>query len=361
MSVEVTVLMSVYNGERFLREAMDSVLQQTFSNWEFLIVDDGSTDETWKILSNYAENDQRIVLHRNENNLGLAKSLNMGIQAAKGGYIARFDSDDMCLPARLERQVEALNSSPGIAVVGAWMQDIDEKGERLNVRRGAWESYAHYFFALLRLQTYLYHPSVMFRKTVIQKLGGYDESLVVGQDLDLWVRLAQAGYDARIIQEPLMYYRVHDEQLTTAKRETGLQIKSSIHERMLKSYLDEDAVEPVRLFLTQDDESWNWTSFARTRALVKALKKMARNIQERTGMKHDDYIELRRQFGHLAYINALAMIASSHRWASIPLLGLISEEAPVRSLKNTASYVFAFSGLSALVQRMKGRPSGSAK
>ena len=121
---KVTVLMSVYNGERYLHESIESILNQTFKDFGFLIINDGSTDNTPKILKSYK--DQRIKIISNKNNLGLTKSLNKGIKLAKGEYIARQDVDDVSLSERLEKQVKFLNSYPSYAAVGTFTKIINE-------------------------------------------------------------------------------------------------------------------------------------------------------------------------------------------------------------------------------------------
>jgi len=124
---EVTVLMSVYNGEKYLREAIDSILNQTFTDFEFLIVNDGSTDRTAEILRSY--DDPRIIIINNEKNIGLTKSLNIGLRMAKGEYIARMDADDVSMPERLQKQIELLNQKKNTGLVGTYYTIINEKGK----------------------------------------------------------------------------------------------------------------------------------------------------------------------------------------------------------------------------------------
>ncbi len=127
----VSVLMSVYNGERFLRDSVESILGQTFTDFEFLILDDGSTDSTCEILEEYANKDARIVLVRNDRNLGLTRSLNKGLRLVRGEYLARQDADDISLPKRLEMQVKFLDAHPEVGVVGSALEIIDENGNTI--------------------------------------------------------------------------------------------------------------------------------------------------------------------------------------------------------------------------------------
>ena len=126
---KVTVLMSVYNGEKYLQEAIDSILEQTFKDFEFLIINDGSTDKTGEILESY--HDLRIKIINNEKNIGLTKSLNKGLKLARGEYIARQDADDISMPERLEKEVEFLETHQDYAVVGAFAKIINKNSEIL--------------------------------------------------------------------------------------------------------------------------------------------------------------------------------------------------------------------------------------
>ncbi len=160
--------MSVYNGEKYLREAIDSILGQTFKDFEFLIIDDGSTDSSVEIIRSYA--DPRIRLIQNEENIGLSRSLNKGLKLARGEYIARMDADDISLPRRLAAQVGLLDKQPDIGLVGTSIQLIDCDGERMHVHRVP-TTHAQILWALC-FTTPLAHPSVVFRKVIIECVGG---------------------------------------------------------------------------------------------------------------------------------------------------------------------------------------------
>src|SRR3990172_12530717 len=125
----ITVLMSAYNAEKYLREAIESILNQTFKDFEFIIINDCSTDKTKKIIEEYANKDARIKLINNATNLGLTKSLNIGLKEARGEYVARLDADDVALPERLEKQYEFMNKNRDITLTGAWAEKIYEEGD----------------------------------------------------------------------------------------------------------------------------------------------------------------------------------------------------------------------------------------
>ena len=210
MTPKVTVLLPVHNGEPFLAQAIESVLAQTFTDFEFVIVDDGSTDETPATVASF--DDSRIRLLRNERNLGLVPSLNSGLEAAAGEYIARLDHDDYCRPERLERQVELLDASPEVGVVGAWMDLVEAGGRRVGLHRPRIDDHTEFVFQTLSGGVLISHPSAMYRRAPVIALGGYDESMLGAEDKDLWRRLALERWDARIVPEPLVVYRLHDQQ-----------------------------------------------------------------------------------------------------------------------------------------------------
>jgi glycosyltransferase involved in cell wall biosynthesis len=190
----VTVLMSVYNGERYLSEAVDSVLHQTFTDFEFIIVNDGSTDDTTAILASY--DDPRIVLVQNETNLGLTRSLNRGLGLAGGSYLARQDADDVSLPERLGSQVAFLTANPQTCLVGSSIMVVNSASEAIT--RMILPTSNRELQSLLLKRNPFCHGSVMLRKSSVQQVGGYREAFSRAQDYDLWLRLAEIGLVANL-------------------------------------------------------------------------------------------------------------------------------------------------------------------
>jgi glycosyltransferase involved in cell wall biosynthesis len=204
----VSVLMSVYNGERFLSQAIESILNQSFGDFEFIIIDDGSKDTTWEILTKAANQDARIRLLRNGSNLGLTKSLNMGLTLAKGAYIARQDADDIAQSMRLATQLALFEATPGLVLTGSAYWVIDGNGQILRIDHHPvddtsirWQMLFHNSFA---------HSSVMVRADVLALYGlSYNEEFRYAQDYELWSRLLDHG-SAVNCKEPLTSYRLHD-------------------------------------------------------------------------------------------------------------------------------------------------------
>ncbi len=202
---KVTVLMSVYNGEKYLNEAVTSILEQTFTDFEFLIVDDASTDSTPEILQKYK--DPRINTIRNPENLGLTKSLNIGLKRAKGEYIARMDADDVSLDHRLETQVAFMDAHPEISICGSWMVTIgNHTGSVFSSPLLNDEIITGFLF-----DNTIFHPTVVIRKNIVLNLNEfYDEQFKQAQDMEYWVRLSNSGVKFANIGEVLLKYRIHE-------------------------------------------------------------------------------------------------------------------------------------------------------
>ena len=211
MRPKISVIMSVYNEERHLRASIESILNQTFTDFEFIIVNDGSTDASLEIIMSY--NDGRIQIVNNEENSGLTKSLNKAIKKAHGEYIARQDADDISLPSRLELQHEFLEKHPEVALIGTGIYVIDEKGDKLEKRI----MHPNPKTSLLKGNRFI-HGSVMFRKSVIDELGAYNETLKYSQDYELWLRMSKK-YDVRNLTTPLYKLRMHKGSILSRKVE----------------------------------------------------------------------------------------------------------------------------------------------
>ena len=186
---KVTVVMSVYNGEAHIHEAIGSILGQTMTDWEFLIVDDGSTDDTATILKHYASNDCRFKIVKNTNNIGLTKSLNRGIKLARGKYIARQDADDKSLPERLEKQVQFLEANTDYFLIGTDYEIIDEHSNIIGKPEIPVPINNHEIKAAISKYNTFVHSFVMFRNDVSRIGYFYDTGYKYSQDYELWTRI----------------------------------------------------------------------------------------------------------------------------------------------------------------------------
>jgi len=205
-NTKTTVLMSVYNGQKFLKEAIDSILNQTYSDFEFIIINDNSTDRTSIILKEYENNDKRIKIINNKKNIGLTKSLNKGLGLAKGKYIARLDADDISLPNRLEKQIAFLEKNNKVCLVGSWHQVIDDDGKLIGEYTPLTDS--RNIKNLLHQSNQFLHSSAMFRKNCLGKDTHYREEFRLAQDYDLWLRIAEKHQIAKI-PECLVQWRLN--------------------------------------------------------------------------------------------------------------------------------------------------------
>lgn len=185
----ISVIMSVYNEEQHVSQAIESILNQTFNDFEFIIVNDGSVDKTYEIIKRHAEKDKRIRIMNHKKREGLANSLNDGIKIAQGKYIARMDADDISLPERLQKQVEFMERNPQTGAIGSCYQEVDESGNVLPRKQNprSWKDIKKALFFYNPIS----HPTVMVRKEVLKKVGSYDETFPTSQDYELFSRIAQ--------------------------------------------------------------------------------------------------------------------------------------------------------------------------
>ncbi|MBL8014072.1 MAG: glycosyltransferase [Candidatus Omnitrophica bacterium] len=198
----ISIVMSVYNGSEFLHAAIDSILNQSYQNFEFIIINDASTESTEDIVKSYT--DSRIVYVRNSTNLGLTANLNKGLALARGEFVARQDDDDVSSPDRLEKQLQFLVTHPDIMIVGSIVNLIDREGKVFSTWRMPTEDKE--IKELLNKGSAFCHGAVLFRKVAVDTVGGYREKAKYVEDYDLWLRLAER-YQMANIEQPLYSLR----------------------------------------------------------------------------------------------------------------------------------------------------------
>lgn len=220
-NIEVTVLMPVYNGAEFIREAIESVLKQTFTAFELLIIDDGSVDNSTEIIQSY--DDPRIQLILNKKNIGLVNTLNKGIKLARGSFIARIDQDDICNYGRLKKQHDFMKMNPEIVLVGSGCIEIDKNGNKIAVHHYS-SRHSRLLHDLLKLKAFFPHSSAFFNKLEVVKLGGYNLNLNGAEDCDLWLRIASIGAIA-CIPDPLIKLRKHSMSMTAKDMTMSISLK----------------------------------------------------------------------------------------------------------------------------------------
>ena len=244
----VSVVMSVYNGTMFLREAVESILNQTFTDFEFIIIDDGSTDGTAQIFDSYA--DPRIILIKNKQNIGLAASLNKGIAIARGNYIARMDADDISFPDRLARQICFLQKNHEIGVLGTSAQVIGELGNEIGVLQYPIEH--HLIEWGICFGSPFVHSTVMIRSDMLRRVGGYSTDILCAEDRDLWQRLSRVAKFCNL-RDILIKHRQHGNSVSRKYSSIQKQSDLKIARRMMQQILRRNVPEEtVRLLLTRD-------------------------------------------------------------------------------------------------------------
>jgi hypothetical protein len=224
----VSVLMPVYNGEHYLREAMDSIFEQTLTDYEFLIIDDGSNDESANIIRSYR--DSRIVFMQNDQNRGLVYSLNRGLQYARGEYIARMDQDDISLSTRLTSQVEYMDTHPQIGLCGTWMEVMgDRSGQIMKYHHDCDD-----IKCLLLFVSVVAHPTVIMRRNVLaDSLLQYSDTFQHAEDYELWLRLSRKT-NITNLNEVLLKYRISPGQITQKHRSEQLQCHMRVQVEAIK-------------------------------------------------------------------------------------------------------------------------------
>jgi glycosyltransferase involved in cell wall biosynthesis len=242
-SPQISVILPVHNGEKFIAEAVNSVLSQTYRDFELIIINDGSSDRTDEILSTYS--DDRIRIVNNSSSLRLSRSLNKGIELSQGKFIARMDADDISLPERFEKQLIFLDKHPEIGVVGCQAKKIDENGNI--VGRFTHPTEPEIIKWDLFFETPLTHPTIMMRADIAKSTDGFSPDLIASVDYDYWSRLVKVTKLANL-PEDLLLYRVHLENMTTKYRDEQRNIFFQLQEIVQADYIGkEKARELVKL------------------------------------------------------------------------------------------------------------------
>lgn len=213
-SPAISVIMPVYNSEKFLPTSIESILGQTFRDFEFIIFDDGSTDSSWDVITSYAKRDERIKARKNKNNVGVSKALNSALKETRGKYIARMDADDWSYPYRFEEQFRFMEQHPEVAVSGGLIKLCDELLKTINLRKYPLTD------SKIRKIIFKYspfaHPATIWNTNKIKKVGGYNENIPVGQDYELYFRIGLVGKFANL-NRVLLKLRVHEKASSMLK------------------------------------------------------------------------------------------------------------------------------------------------
>lgn len=233
----ITILMPVYNAAEFVREAVESILSQSYPYFEFLIIDDGSTDDTLAVIRSISDERIRLLVH--PQNQGLQFTLNEGLRLASCDLIARMDADDISHPWRIEKQVDYMRKNPGCAMVDCWVKVMDKQGQYIR-SEGIYSRYVYYTLAF---ECCIYHSAVLYRKKALRAVGGY--KLEYAEDYDLFWRLSRR-FKIHTIEEHLLWYRIHDKNLNTVSKKTEYdEYSRQVWQRNIQYYMGERRALPV--------------------------------------------------------------------------------------------------------------------
>jgi len=219
-NVKVSIIMSTFNDSAYIKLAIDSVLQQTFSNWEFIIINDASSDKTEEIVENFAKQDKRIRYYKNVKNKGLVANLITGVYKANGEYIARIDGDDEWVNKnKLKQQITFLEKNQDYGLVGAWANIIDTAGNQILKTKNPVNDIDIRNYILI--ENCFFHSSVVIRKKVLDKVGGYNISIKTAEDYELWLKI---GLASKIYNIPacLINYRINPNGINSTMYNTQL-------------------------------------------------------------------------------------------------------------------------------------------
>ncbi len=246
-TIPISVVMPVYNSDKYMREAIESILNQTFQDFEFIIIDDGSTDMSLEIALDYQKHDARIQVHCHEQNKGIVKGRNAGLQLAKGKYIAWMDSDDISVPERLTKQYLFMQSHPDIGVTSANAIMIDESGKSISVIQMP-QTHNLILWAFCFYDPII-NPAVMANRELCIQIGGYrdlakDRTEYFPEDYDLWVRISKHTH-FRNFNEPLLKLRKHSQNITKTRLQSTLKNSSLICHAYLQSVSENEISETL--------------------------------------------------------------------------------------------------------------------
>jgi glycosyltransferase involved in cell wall biosynthesis len=312
---QISVLMSVYNGELFLRESIESILGQTFGDYEFIIINDGSTDGTKEILDKFSATDTRIKVI-NQKNRGQASSFNKHYKYARAGYIAIMDSDDISLPTRFEKQIKFLENHPEIGILGTWIELINEEGHVT----GKWCTPVLPGLVKwgLTYSASIAHATVLMRRTIFSQLKGYNERTPYAADYDLWIRAVNLTKAANL-PEVLYKYRIWGKSVcATFKNEqfdntTG--VINSYLDKLLTPQIDYDLVISFRKFFLNQTLHDHRESILVGRLLLRLF----RTFVDDPSISQEEIGEIRRDVNEKLF----HLIVSTFRispWASLTIL-----------------------------------------
>jgi len=244
---KVTVLTTVYNGLPYLKEAIDSTLDQTYGNFKYLIIDDASPDpEVVKFIEKY--DDPRIQLEVNEKNLGVSDTFNKAMTMIDTPYVVRVDQDDVNLPTRIEDQINFLDENQDLSIVCSWEHTIDENGKKGHDWKNKIENYGDFLAPIFLTLSPIWHPSIAFRKDALVDIGGFKREYTRAEDFDVTARLALWRHSAAIIPKFHLLQRQHSKSQSKEFAKEQLKVCYQVQEELIQHFLDEKKALEIASF-----------------------------------------------------------------------------------------------------------------
>jgi glycosyltransferase involved in cell wall biosynthesis len=244
---KVTVLTLVYNGMPYLKDAIESTLNQTYKNFDYLIIDDVSTDDSVACIKSYK--DSRITFIQNEKNLNTSDSFNKALTLIKTEYIVRLDQDDISDVNRLQKQIDFLDANKDISIISSWEKIINSKGFLIMNWRGNIKNYGDFLAPILLGICPIWHPSIAFRTNDMIKIGGFDSKYARAEDFDVTSRFALNRFNASIIPEYLLSYRKHESSQSSLYDTKQSMVSNQIQFNALYYFLNMDDLDYLQNFL----------------------------------------------------------------------------------------------------------------
>lgn len=252
MSPQVTVLTAVYNGLPYLRESIESTLRQSYSNFEYLIIDDGSTDGSIDCIESYA--DPRIRFVRNEKNLGTSDTINRALSLIQTPYVVRLDQDDVSLPNRIEEQIDYLEKHPDISILCSWEHTIDENGTRVRDAKRMVRNYGEFLGPVLLGICPIWHPSIAFRKAAMDAVGGFDAQYARAEDFAVTAKFALKRFNGTVIPRFHLLQREHSAQQSSRYNEKQASVNRRIHEETIRHFVKSPDSDRLAYFLRLESD-----------------------------------------------------------------------------------------------------------
>jgi len=274
----VTVLTTVYNGLPFLKEAIESTLDQTFADFTYLIIDDASPDKNViPFIKSYL--DPRIKLICNEKNLGVSNTFNKALEIIDTEYVVRLDQDDVSLPNRLEEQIGFLHTNKHISIVCSWEHTIDSEGKKIRDWKSNINNYGEFIAPVLLGICPIWHPSIAFRLEDMKNAGGFNEKYIRAEDFEVTARLALKRYNAAICNNFHLLQREHNQRQSIEFDDIQFETTSKIQEESLSNFMDADKARKLSRFFRLDlsnsnlDKNYLSEIYSLIKDLFKSLEK----------------------------------------------------------------------------------------